>query len=100
MSKQIRSGAVSELAVRQDLIAKGYFVFHPDQSDAPFDVVAYKHGQPLRLIEVRTGRPSKYGLSYNKQLHTTDITEVAVFVPDTGTVHYFPNKPQPPQGVK
>lgn len=46
-------GAISELRACADLMAAGYYVYRCESSAAPFDLVAYKDGQILR-VEVKS----------------------------------------------
>ena len=47
-------GALSELQVAVDLMAKGYHVFRALSPDCPCDLVAFRPGEPPVRIEVMT----------------------------------------------
>lgn len=49
------TGAISEFAVTNDLLAKGYYVFRSVSASAPFDLIAYR-GDTILKIEVKTSR--------------------------------------------
>jgi hypothetical protein len=60
------SGMVSELIVAADLTRRGFHVFRALSSAAPFDLVAHKDGETLR-VEVTTGQYQYHALRYNVQ---------------------------------
>ena len=81
-------GAVAELAISSDLYANGYHVYRSLTSNGPVDLIAVKE-QNIRMIEVRTGWYTKYGvLSFSKD-RSKQATEFAVFIHSDKTIHYI-----------
>lgn len=71
-------GALNELRVSIDLMAKGYKLFRALNPNSPFDLVAYKEDKLYR-IEVRTGVFKKDGtLGYRKK--DRDKTDIYAWV--------------------
>ena len=72
-------GAIGELRVCSDLLAKGYAVFRSVSPSCFCDLVIAKGGQ-LRTVEVRTGKRTRTGeLSYP---HDNRADVMAVVLPD------------------
>lgn len=82
-------GSIAELAVGVELMRKGYHVFRALSSHGPADLVALK-GSEVRIIEVRTGHLNTKGVlsSFGKRCHET-ATEVAVYVPEDRSIHFY-----------
>lgn len=85
------TGAISELRVAVDLLAKGYDVFRALSPSCPCDLVILKEGRLLR-VEVRTAHISPWGKMYKlKSLRDIgDKTDIYAHVlPDT--IVYVPS---------
>jgi hypothetical protein len=82
------TGAISELRIATDLMAKGYHVFRALSASCPQDLII-KHGDSVKSIECRTGQTSKSGnLSFPKK--DSDVPDIfAVFIPRTSDIFYF-----------
>lgn len=78
------TGAISELRVAVDLLAKGYDVFRALSPNCPCDLAILKDGKLLR-IEVRTAHISTSGKLYktkNKRDDPNNIDHYAWVLPD------------------
>jgi hypothetical protein len=83
------AGTISELTVAADLIKKGWSVFRALSPNCFCDLVAYKKGKKIRLIEVRTGRENENGeISYCTTLRGK-ANEIAVYLPRLNRVDYI-----------
>lgn len=90
-------GAASELMACAHLLTEGYHVFRSESPNCPFDLVAYRNGEMLR-IEVKTlNRTGPAALSYPRpgnnewdRLVLVDYESQRVFVidPDQVTTHH------------
>lgn len=82
------TGAISELRVAVDLLAKGYNVFRALSPSCPCDLVILNNNDILR-VEVTTGKYSPSGIiqypSHNPELY--DILAVV----SHDRIHYFPD---------
>lgn len=79
-------GALAELLVAADLMARGYEVFRAVSPSASCDLTALKDGLSLR-VEVRTGRRMPGGgLGYLRARLRADV--VAVYVHAEQTTYY------------
>ena len=81
-------GAVSELLVAADLLARGAAVFRAMSPSCPCDL-AILAGERLLRVEVKTGHVMPSGsLSYGRPTSGFDV--LAVVIRATGEVRYFP----------
>lgn len=69
------TGAISELRVAVDLLAKGYDVFRSLSSNCPCDLAILKNEKLLR-IEVRTAHISTSGKLYKTKLNRDDPKKI------------------------
>jgi predicted RecB family endonuclease len=81
---------VSELLVAADLTKRGFHVFRALSSAAPFDLVAHKDQETLR-VEVTTGQYQYKAIRYSPQKDhrcNAGIFDLLAVVCD-GKVHYY-----------
>lgn len=90
-------GAVSELLVAADLVARGWHVYLPVYRQRGHDIIAYT-GNRFLTVEVRSGRLSPAGsLIYQRRTEVTKSDCFAVVV--TGEpVRYIPDIPEVDEG--
>ena|SRR5690242_10242715 len=72
-------GAISELRVSSDLLAKGFEVFRSLTPNSSCDLAILKNGT-LRRVEVRTGYEAKNGRVYTVRDNRADV--LAIVLPD------------------
>ena len=72
------TGAISELKVAVDLLARGYNVFRALSPSCPCDLAVLKNGKLLR-IEVRTCHISTTGKVYKKASKGDDLTNIDLY---------------------
>jgi len=72
------TGAISELRVAIDLLAKGYDVFRALSPACPCDLAILKDSQLLR-VEVRTGYTSISGNIYRSSITGKDATKIDLY---------------------
>ena len=85
-------GAISELRVSADLMARGYHVFRAMSPACPGDLMVFKGEQSPILVEVRTGQrsPTTGRVSYAKlRANQTTVGLIAVVLFDR--ILYEPN---------
>lgn len=86
-------GAIGELQVSADLLAKGYSVYRSVSPSAPADLVALKNGECV-LVEVTTGfRNGNGALGYKRHDHCAHIFDVVAVVERDGKITYIPELP-------
>ncbi len=86
-------GAMGELRVSADLIARGYYVFRNLSPTGPFDLAAYRNGKLLR-IEVRSGLKHKRSNRISWGTKSTDECDhYAVYLKHEHVVFYYPELP-------
>lgn len=82
-------GAINELRVALDLMARGFHVFRAMSQSCPCDLVAWDRRGKLYRVEVKTGRRLPSGkLSFQK--HNTDDYDVICHVVDDGLIYAPP----------
>ena len=72
------TGAISELRVAIDLLAKGFNVFRALSPHCPCDLAVLKNGKLLR-IEVRTAYRSVAGKPYKRRSRRDDINNIDIY---------------------
>ncbi len=82
-------GALNELRVVIDLMAKGYKLFRAINPNSPFDLVAYNEGKLYR-VEVRTSVLKKDGTLGSTIKKDRDETDIYAWVMPN-TIIYEPN---------
>jgi hypothetical protein len=84
-------GAISELQVAIDLLAKGYVVFRSISPHGPCDLAVLKDGKLIK-VEVATGYLNSSGqIQKPQKSENHDFDILAVVVQDQ--IKYFPEKP-------
>jgi len=99
-------GDLGVLKAQVDLCSKGYLILTPLSEHSPFDIVAYKNGEFIRIqvkyrsvnskgfIFVRFSSSFSTSKGYSeKPVNKSEIDLYCVFCPDTDKCYYFdPNK--------
>jgi hypothetical protein len=93
-------GDLAVAKAHADLVGKGYVVLFPTTEHAPFDVVAYRDGQFVRVqVKYRSGRTGvvevdfRSGWTDRHGVHKMDIDKTAVdlfcvYCPETDECYY------------
>lgn len=84
-------GAMNELRVAMDLMAKGYHVFRALSPSGPCDLIAFRPAGPVLRIEVRTAMERMGKLFFSKD-HADQCEHFAVVVPER--IVYVPDLPE------
>lgn len=89
------SGTISELITAANLMARGWFVFHPILRTSRCDLIALsRSGKTMLRIEVRTGRKTAPGdAAYAAS--ASDIIDHHAVVVAGEEVHFYPRLPSP-----
>lgn len=88
---QAAVGAMSEILVAADLFKRGYYVFRALASTGPFDLIAYRDGDCLR-VEVKTGRRAANGAVVALPHAHAEHDTMAVVI-DESEVEYIGRQP-------
>lgn len=80
-------GAIAELAVSIDLMAKGYSVFRPLSPNCFCDLIAIK-GDEIKMIEVRSGNKDSHGVVFSKK-RSDKVTDFAVYIHAENSITYI-----------
>lgn len=87
LAKRGDVGALGELSVTCDLLAKGWSVFRSVSPHAHCDLIATK-GNKIKRIEVRTGTLLRNGTVSFCNGYQPFVTTIAVWVRNTGKITY------------
>lgn len=85
-------GPLAELAISQDLFARGWYVFRALGAMCPFDLVAYKDDSLLK-IEVKTGRRWPAGSHSRPLCKNLKHDILALYLANTKEIIYDPPLP-------
>jgi hypothetical protein len=93
-------GDLGVLKAQLDLYEKGYLILTPNTEHAPFDLVAYKNKQFIRVqVKYRAAKNNKIEIPYqtswadkngthSKQYDKTEIDIMCIYCPNTDSCYY------------